>query len=378
MTDIELLDFSKKKIDMIMEKIDPRVNIREAGNEIDGKYTNRMLPVDVGGWTHSFLTGMIAYMYFHYKEQKYLDFLYGLFDQYKKYIYDNLAEVGHDTGFVYSLYAVALYKITGDLTVRELALKAADELAKRHHYESGVLLSFCSLKEDKAIAIADDNMNLHLIMWAQSETDHPFYERVLKKHIQATIDYMIREDYTVRHAYAFDKKTGAPLTEKNWCGYSCGSAWARGMAWTIYGMNSVIHHTNDLYAYLPSLNGMSNRFIREIEKDDMVPVWDFKIPHYAEQLKDSSAAAIVASAFYSAARDIPEKEREGQFKHCGDISDKIFEALVDKYLAPVETENILTKGQCGYKNSGCLWGDYFFVELLMKRIHGDEAPNFWI
>lgn len=378
MDNLELLDFCKKKVDVLMDRIDPKSGLRESCSEINGRYTNRLLPVESSGWTHSFLTGMIAYMYYHYKEQRYLDFLYDLFDEYKGFLYSHLSEVGHDTGFIYSLYAVALYKITGDKKAWELALKAADELAKRHHYESGVLSSFCKLTEDKVNTIADDAMNLQLIVWAHSETKHPFYERVYTKHMQAVITYMIRGDYTLRHAYAFDKKTGAPLTEKNWCGYSCGSAWARGTAWTMYGMNNILRHTGNEYLYLPSLNGMADKFIRYIEKTDMIPVWDFNLPEYAPHIKDTSAAAIVASAFYSAERDISARSREGQFKRCGEVSDKIFEKLTENYLAPTENENILTNGQVGPENRGCIWGDYFFVELLMKNIYGDKLPSFWI
>ncbi len=378
MTDLELLDLCKSKIDLIISRMDPKSGMHEAPSESNGRYTDRIAPLNSQSWTQSFLTGMVAYMYYHYKEEKYLDFLYAMFDEYKAHIYNNLHEVCHDTGFLYSLYAVALYKITGDKKVWELALKSADELAKRHHYESGVLSSFCKLTEDKVNAIADDTMNILLIMWAHNETKHPFYERVYTKHVQAVLDYMVREDYTIRHAYAFDKKTGAPLTEKNWCGYACGSAWSRGTAWVIYGLASAIMQTQNYYQYMPSFVGVLERFINEIEKDDMVPVWDFKIPDSVPHIKDTSAAAIAASAMYTASRKMPQNEFQGQSVRCGEVSDKIFDSLVNNYLAPAKNENILKDGQTGMQNCGLVWGDYFFVELLMKRIHGDEAPNFWL
>ncbi len=378
MTDLELLDLCRDKIDLIMSRTDPKSKVYGASNEVNGRYTDRTMPMNENSWTESFLMGMIAYMYYHYKDKKYLDYLYELFDDYKRHIFENLNEVCHDTGFLYSLYAVALYKITGDTEVRELALKAADELAKRHHYESGVLCSFCKLTEDKVNTIADDIMNLQLLMWAYNETKNPFYERVYKKHLRAVLDYVIREDYTVRHAYAFDKRTGAPLTEKNWCGYACGSAWARGTSWIIYGLTSAILQTQDYYQYMSGFVGVLERYINEIEKDDMIPVWDFKIPDGVPHIKDTSAAAIAASAMYTAANGMTHREFEGQTKRCGEVSGKMFESLVNKYLAPVENENILKDGQDRAKNCGVIWGDYFFVELLIKRIHGDDAPNFWL
>ena len=377
-SNLELLNLCKEKTDRMLSKLDVENGLRETFMEDNGSYTYKMVPMENNVWTQSFFTGIVAYMYYHYREQKYLDFLYGLFGYYEKNLYSHLEEIDHDAGFIHSLYAVAAYKITGDVKFQRMALKAADELDKRHHYESGVIASFCSLKDSKINMIADDVMNLQLIIWAHSETNHPFYERVYKKHAQAVINYIIREDYTVRHAYGFDAKTGEPLTEKNWCGYSCGSAWARGTAWTLYGMNSMIKHTSDKYLYLPSLEGVANVFIRNIEKTDMIPVWDFRLPERASHMKDSSAAIIAASAFWSAERDIPKDDRNGELKRCGEVSDAIFEKLVENYLAPAEHDNILTKAQCGNKNVGSIWGDYFFVELLMKRIYGDKAPNFWI
>lgn len=378
MKELELLEFCKDKIDRRMEKTDTTNNLREAPEELNGRYTDRLEPITASTWTHSFLTGAVAYMYYHYKEQKYLDFLYSLFEHYKNGIYNNLKEVGHDTGFAYALYATALYKITGDKKVWELALKAADELSKRHHYESGVIAAFCMLHEDKMNAIADDIMNLQLVMWAHSETGHCFYERVWKKHIQAVMTHMVREDFTVRHAFAFDKTTGAPICEKNWCGYACGSAWSRGNAWTIYGMASAAIHSRDYYSYMPTLNGISDMFIRQIEKTDYIPIWDFYLPEYENLMKDSSAAAIAASAFWNIDNKIPKNQMQGQILRAGEVSDKIFEELTKNYLAPQENENILTKAQTGSRNAGCVWGDYFFIELLMKRIHKEDTPNFWI
>lgn len=375
---LELLEICKKKTDLIMSRIDPESNMRESAMAVDGRYTSRMSEIDNSTWTHSFLTGMIAYMYYHYKDKKYVEFLDRMYNTYKNALYSNLKEVGHDTGFVYALYAVAAYKITGDAKYRELALKAADELSKRFNYEAGVIAAFCRLDEDKLNTIVDDMMNVQLIMWAQSETKHPYYERIYNAQAHTLIKYIIRDDYTVRHAFAFDKKTGEPLTEKNWCGYSCGSAWSRGQAWAIYSLNSYVKHTGNKYLYLPNLEGMADTFIRKIEETDMIPIWDFKIPDYAEHIIDTSAAAIVASAFFSAETDIPKDERHGQFARCGEVSDKIFETLVEKHMADEECENILMNGQCGNLSVGCIWGDYFFVELLMKRIYKDKLPNFWI
>ena len=47
------------------------------------------------------------------------------------------ANTMHDLGFLYSLYSVALYKLTGDPHQRALGLKAANVFAGRFIPESG-------------------------------------------------------------------------------------------------------------------------------------------------------------------------------------------------------------------------------------------------
>ena len=47
-------------------------------------------------------------------------------------------------------------------------------------------------------------------------------------------------------------------------------------------------------------------------------------------------------------------------------------------MAEDNTENVINGGQSGNNESGTIWGDYFFTELLMKKLHGDNLPSFWL
>ena len=51
------------------------------------------------------------------------------------------------------------------------------------------------------------------------------------------------------------------------------------------------------------------------------------------------------------------------------------EALSEKeYFGTDDVEYILK-----YQNEeGALWGDYFFAELLMKKVYGEKLVDFWI
>ena len=66
----------KIKADMLMERDDPTDPMHEACYTIDGKYIDRReIIYNHENWTHSFLNGIIAYLYFHFKEEKYHDYL---------------------------------------------------------------------------------------------------------------------------------------------------------------------------------------------------------------------------------------------------------------------------------------------------------------
>ena len=81
----------------------------------------------------------------------------------------------------------------------------------------------------------------------------------------------------------------------------------------------------------------------------------------------------------------------GFFGHCGE--DRV-QTIVDDMMniaiwmwAGEETKNTFYKecpvrgkmgGQAGYEITGCVWEDYFMVEALMRKLHGNNMPDFWV
>lgn len=109
----------------------------------------------------------------------------------------------------------------------------SSELAKDHFFT-----------ESRGLAIVDCMMNLPLLFWASEAEGNPRYAEVAKAHADMTLRYFVREDDSVCHAYRFDED-GMPLGEENYCGFSKGSRWARGMAWAIYGYAICYSYTKD-------------------------------------------------------------------------------------------------------------------------------------
>lgn len=379
MTDIEnIISLIKKKTDLIMNNVNPYENIMATAITKDGMYSYKFETFLQPGWTHSFFLGNVAYMYIYSGEQKYLDYLVANKQKYIDYLYNNKEEIGHDTGFLYSLYAVAMYKITKEEEYKNLALKAADEVAKRFRYKAGHIQAFYDLRlrgvTDKiTLMIVDDMMNMNLLMWAYRETGHSFYRDVYESHIKVSVQNLIRSDYSVCHAYHFDAVTGEPLCEMNYCGFSVGSHWARGTSWMIYGLSKAYEFTDCKEKYLQPLLGVIGKYL-ENSDGNVVPEWDFRLPSDADnRCRDTSAAAITASAF----KILEKTDLNGYYlKKIKKYSEDVLSELTDeKWLYSDENIEAIINYGC---NEGCNWGDYFLTELVMKNYLGKKFVDFWI
>lgn len=354
------------KIDSNIEKIN-HPNLR--GSSVNGKFTEEYQSFfDIEQWVFSFYTGMVFHAYNYMKDTKYIKYLYTFEEMYREKVYKHNMDTIHDLGFLYSLYAVAMYKTTGDQKAKEIALKAADELAKRFNIHGKYINAWGRMDqkdgENVGLMIADCMMNLPLLFWAYEETGHAFYRDVAMAHADTTLEYMIRDDDTICHAYKFERDTGKPIGERNDCGYSIGSAWARGTSWAIYGYAIAYGYTGKK-EYLEVSQNLAEMFISNL-KDDYVPIWDFKLDENGPKLLDTSAAAIAACGLLQL----------HEFKECKnnnyvEIAEKIISRLSEPTYNTLdenndEMEGILKLQQGGLRQVYSMFGDYFYMEALMR------------
>lgn len=367
----------KRKTDLLMSRINPEEIIQSRPLTENGRYSTSIETFLQPGWTHSFFLANVAYMYLCFKENEYLDYLKKNSKKYLNFLFHNETEIGHDTGFLYSLYAVAMYKITDEDLYRQLALKAADEVAKRIRFKPGHIQAFFDLRvrginDDVSLMIVDDMMNMCLLMWAYRQTGHSFYRDVYESHIATSIRYLIRSDYSVCHAYHFDVHNGNPIGEMNYCGFSVGSHWARGTSWMMYGLSKAFEFTDSREKYLQPLLGVMGKWF-ECLNGKAVPDWDFRLPDDTQKkCADTSAAAIAASAF-----TVFNKNNSDSYyiRKAKAYSQNVLDELCNgKWICDDNSENILDYGD----GNGCLWGDYFFTELVMKEYLKDEFIDFWL
>lgn len=276
----------------------------------------------------------------------------------------------HDLGFLYTLSCVAAWKLTGDHVARQSALNAADRLLQRFLPVAGIIQAWGNLSdpEESGRMIIDCNLNLPLLYWASEETGNPAYRNAADSHIEQAAKYIVREDDSTFHTYYMSPITGAPLRGTTHQGYSDTSCWSRGQAWGIYGFPLVYKYNRD-----PNLIDLSARlsdyFLARLPSDG-VCCWDLIFTDDATE-RDTSAAAIAVCGLIEMARQLPLLDpRRGRFEA---EAGKMIMGLIDHYaLRADDAGEGLLKGAVYHmpKNIGinerCLWGDYFYLEALMR------------
>lgn len=403
----KILEQIKEKTLRRMALQDPKDYMHENWETVDGKYTDRMTEFNGWDWTRSFLSGVIALLYKEYGDEKFKTYLEDLYEQYNSRvkISKKANNMHHDSGFIYVLYSIAHYAVTGNKKAYDMSMDVCDEFAKTFRIETGLFQGFGGPVGD-TITIVDDMMNISLMMWAYEQTGHTFYRTLFTTHIDTMLDTMLRDDYSLRHSFRFDEK-GNKITEENYCGYAPGSQWARGNAWVVYGLVnaiSVLHHTdgmeyvdilkykkklddaermvyeNDMTKvnkYVRALNGILNCYFSKLYENG-IPCWDLK--EFTQEngpLVDTSAAMILTSALYKLCEVYDVSKLQGVASHAKEFADKILDSVTREYLAKPEDECFIVGGQAGPKNVGCVWGDYFYAEAIMRRLHGSDCPEFW-
>lgn len=367
----------KRALDVCVRKT--RGNIKRLADEpksgafaVDGNYfAFKEGFFDIGNWTSSFFTGMALMAWRETEDEFFLQQVLRLAPFYREKVFERHMETMHDLGFLYSLYSVALYKLTGDKVHREVGLRAAQVLADRFIPEGGYIRAWGRMDEQNTdfagLAIIDCMMNLPVLHWASQESGDKKFRDIAVRHADTTLKHFIRPDDSVFHSFRFDPNTGKPARADNYCGRSVESHWARGTAWAIYGFALSYGYTRDP-KYLDVAVRLARKFCDSLN-GEAVPVWDFKLPPGARQLRDSSAAAIAVCGIqelqkHKAADAALLKARQAMLERL--CSDDYLDT--DESCGGVLKNAQVGDGVGGAKNAYTSWGDYYFMEALSREL----------
>lgn len=317
-------------------------------------------------WTDGFLGGMMWQFYLRNND----DWWRKQAEHYSRLLEDRQHDRNvHDLGFIFLSTYLPWYELTGETHLHDVLIQAGRTLAMRFKEQGQYLRSFVS---DDSLFI-DIMMNVPIIFYAANETGDRDLARVAVNHCRTTRDKIVRADGSTAHEGIFDLQTGEFLREDTHQGLAPNSAWARGLAWSLYG-----------YSKCYALTG-SREFLEVAERNaaywidhlpaDGVPYWDFQAdlsqpPPWGAQ-RESSAGAIAASGLLDLARQTENASARERYEQA---ACKMLDAMVQPEYLANETpgwEGILkhgvyhTKKNLGVDES-VMWGEYFFVKALTK------------
>lgn len=172
-----------------------------------------------------------------------------------------------------------------------------------------------------------------------------------------------------------DGKIRARVTQQ---GNADGSAWARGQAWGLYGYTMMYRETRKP-EYLAQASKIASFMMNHPRLPaDKVPYWDFDDPAIPHAPRDSSAAAIMASALLELSGFVEPPLAQ---RYLALAEQQLRSLSSPSYLAaPGENGGFLLKHATGHKPAGkeidvpLNYGDYYFLEALL-RFKGLARPT---
>lgn len=342
-------------------------------------------PMDNTEWTNGFFTGEIWLAYELTGDEALKRAGLKHVESFMNRVKNDIVLDHHDLGFLYSPSCVAAYKILNDEKAKTAALLAAQKLSTRYQEKGRFIQAWGELgAKDNYRLIIDCLLNLPLLYWASETSGDPQYKEIAARHIETTLNVIVRENYSTFHTYFFDPETGKPTHGVSHQGNRNESAWARGQAWGVYGLALSYKYTKNP-EYLELFRHVLDYFLTHLPQD-LIPYWDFDFTDGSEEPRDSSASAIVVCGILEMAKYVAEEEAE---KYRG-IAKRLMKALVD--LCSCKNPS-LSNGQLMHSTyakstptNGCRhsvgvdectsWGDYFYFEALM-RLQNQEWQIYW-
>ena len=326
--------------------------------------------IDNTEWTNGFWTGMLWLAWEATGQDRYREAAERQVLSFRDRIDNAIAVDHHDLGFLYSLSCVPAWKLTGDTVARDAALAAARKLLDRYLPVAGVIQAWGDLSDPSQAGrmIIDCNLNLPLLYWAGEVTGEPAFAQAANRHIAQAARHIVRPDASTFHTFFMNPHSGAPLRGTTHQGFSDSSCWARGQAWGVSGFPLVHRHHADP-ALIDVAARLANYFLNRLP-EDLICCWDLVFTDET-QPRDSSAAAIAACGLLELTRALPLDDPDRETYGAAALA--MVDVLGERYLLPLGPPGTGVLAHAVYHmpngvgvDEACIWGDYFFLEALVR------------
>ncbi len=336
-----------------------------------------------GDWVASFWSGELWLAYEQTRDPVYLDAARAQ----RPYFAEELHRPEHhthDLGFLYTLSAVADYKVTGDPEARRMGIAAADALARRFNPRGRFIQAwnpaphdppeFAARKPGKMIV--DCMENLALLYWVAKETGDARYAEIADAHAETSIEFLVRPDGSTYHTLDFDPQTGTPLGGSTHQGFADDSCWSRGQSWAIHGFTIAYGYTGNA-RYVETARRLADYALAHLPADG-VPEWDYLLTGDAPRYRDSSAAAIMAAGLLALADATGAGEGADRYRNAALHT---IRTLIRDYTTAdyPDAEGLLLHGAshvtAGRADTMLPYGDYFYLEAMLRAL--SRTRGYW-
>lgn len=280
----------------------------------------------------------------------------------------------HDIGFQLMCSFWNAYCQTGNKDFLSVICNGASSLASRFNPAVGCTLSWRKGADWEFPVIIDNMMNLELLMKGYELTGTDSLRNIAISHARTTMKNHFRADNSCFHMVDYDPLSGDVRKKRTVQGFSDESAWSRGQAWALYGYTMMYRKTKE-EDFLNQARAVADYIIERLPAD-LIPYWDFDSPSIPDDVRDASAASIIASGLIDLSRYVPRKASDRYLA----IAEAILRELAsDRYMfAQEEKSGFILKHSTGSKPGNSevdvplTYADYYFLEALLRYENRDR------
>ena len=282
----------------------------------------------------------------------------------------------HDVGFVFVPSCVGAYKVLGNVSARDAALRAVEYYYNTSYSKEGkfIIRSHKSWSSGGGCrTMIDAMMNSTLFFWAEKPTGNIEYYYAGREHTYTTIDLIVRDDASTYHHYQFDPATAAPVRGLTWQGYSDESCWSRGHSWGVYGFSIAFSYVKSAKIF-EAQRDVTYYMLNHLPAD-LIPYWDYTFTS-GDEPRDASAAAISICGMLDMASYLPKNSAQRLVYESA--AAQMMEALIDNCTGDigVEYDGLIHGVTHGVPQNLAIeecapYADYFYLEALARFLKHD-------